>query len=228
MDAGLRRAWTEVITSADYERHMASIGQAQAAAALTRQIVQSAGLPSGARVVIAGAGTGQMLDHLDAALLRPFRLTCTDLNRSFLSCLEERLVRYGLTAAVFEDDFEQTAIEPAPDLLLACLLLEHIDWRRGVDRMTGLRPGASGIIIQENPPGMTSAVTPGRVLPDSIAKAVEFAHPSLVPYDELLAAFEARGYRCAGRWAEEVADGKRLSAILFTETARPAAGLRSS
>jgi hypothetical protein len=37
----------------------------------------------------------------------------------------------GLNATVLEDDIERLALEPAPDLLLAALLLEHIDWRKG-------------------------------------------------------------------------------------------------
>ena len=151
MDPSLRFAWTQVVTGEDYEEHMAGIGQAQAAAALTRQIIQSAKPPEGGRVVIAGAGTGQMLDFLDPALFRPFRMTCTDLNRSFLDRLEERLIRRGLSATVLQDDIEHTELEPGPDLLLATLLLEHIDWRRGVEVFAELRPAKCGIVIQENP-----------------------------------------------------------------------------
>src|SRR5215813_4964496 len=219
MDSSLRLAWTQIITVQDYEEHMAGIGQAQAAAALSRQILQSAEPPDGGRVVIAGAGTGQMLDFLDAALFRPFRLTLTDLNRSFLARLQERLVKAGLSATVLEDDIEHTALESGPDLLLATLLLEHIDWRRGVEVFAGLRPATCGIIIQENPQGMTSAVTPGRHIPPSIAKAVEFAHPTLVPHDELLAAFEGHDYKCKASFAQVVADGKRLIAVLFLREA---------
>jgi hypothetical protein len=215
MTSGLRLAWTQIVTPDDYEEHMSGIGQAQAAAALTCQIIQSAEPPDGGRVVIAGAGTGQMLDFLDPALLRPFRITCTDLNRSFLARLEERLVRYGLSATILEDDIEHTVLEPGPDLLLATLLLEHTDWRRVVDVFAELRPAACGIVIQENPPGMTSAVTPGRPIPPSLAKAVEIAHATLVPQDELRAAFDAHSYHCKASYAREVADGKRLIATLF-------------
>jgi hypothetical protein len=215
MDPALRHAWTQIVTAGDYEEHMAAVGQAQAAAALTRQIIQRAEPPDGASIYIVGAGTGQLLDFLPAALLRPFRLTCTDLNPSFLARLEERLVRHGLRATVLEDDIERTALEPGPDLLLATLLLEHIDWRRGVEAFAGLRPAACGVIIQENPPGMTTAVTPGRRIPPSITKAVETAHPTLVPIDLLIAAFKARGYQLKETCAQEVADGKRLIATLF-------------
>jgi len=215
MDANLRLAWTQIVTADDYEQHMAGIGQAQAAATLNRQIIEAAKPPDGSHVVIAGAGTGQMFDFLDPALFRSFRLTCTDLNRSFLARLEERLAEHALRATILVDDIEQTALEPGPALLLATLLLEHIDWRRGVEVFAELRPTACGIIIQENPQGMTSAVTPGRSTPPSVAKAVETAHAKLVPLDELLAAFEERGYQRQVSYAEHAADGKRLIAVLF-------------
>jgi len=218
MDSGLQLAWTQIITPEDYEAHMAAIGQAQAAAALTREIIQFTEPPDGGRLAIVGAGTGQMLDFLEPSLLRPFHITCTDLNPSFLARLKERLAEQGLTALVFEDNIEHTALEPEPDLLLATLLLEHIDWRLGVESFAALRPAACGIIIQQNPPGMISAVTPNRRVPPSIAKAVEIAHPTLVPQEELLAAFDALGYTSQARWARNVADGKRLIALLFVRT----------
>jgi hypothetical protein len=84
MDDALRRAWTRIVTPEDYEEHMARIGQAQAGADLTRYLIGSACLAHGARIVIAGAGTGQALDFLDPALLQPFRLTFTDLSARFL------------------------------------------------------------------------------------------------------------------------------------------------
>lgn len=216
MDSALRRAWTEVVTPADYDQHMANIGQAQAAAELTRWFVESAAPPPGARVVIPGAGTGQMLDFLDPAVLRPYRLTFADLNPGFLETLRARLEARGLGAETLEDDIERTALASEPALLIATLLLEHIDWRGGVESFTGLRPRACGIVIQENPPGMTSAVTPGRVVPASIAKAMETAHATLVPRGELVAAMAARDYVVSAESAREVADGKRLTALLFT------------
>lgn len=218
MDSGLQLAWTQIITAEDYEAHMAAIGQAQAAAALTREIIQSAGSPDGGRIAIVGAGTGQMLDFLDPSLFRPFRITCTDLNPSFLARLKERLAQHGLTALVFEDNIESTSIEPKPELLLATLVLEHIDWRLGVECFAALRPAACGVIIQQNPPGMTSAVTPNRRVPPSIAKAVEIAHAALVPQEELVAAFDALGYTPKDRWTRDVADGKQLIAFLFLRT----------
>lgn len=215
MDSELRRAWTEVVTADDYEAHMAAIGQAQAGAELTRWLIESAAPRAGGRIVIAGAGTGQMLDYLDAEVLRPYRLTCSDLNPSFLARLRQRLASHGLEAETVEDDIEQTCLAAQPDMLLATLLLEHVDWRKGVAALAGLQPRACGIVVQENPPEMASAVTPGRRLPASIAKAVETAHPTLVPRGELVAAMAELGYRCRATEVREVADGKRLVGLLF-------------
>jgi hypothetical protein len=218
MDPELRRAWTEIVTAEDYEAHMASIGQAQAAAELARHLIQSASPRPGSRIAIAGAGTGQMFDFLDPAVFRPHRLTCADLNPVFLARLRERLERHGLEAEILEDDIERTALAPGPDLLLAVLLLEHIDWLRGVEAFVRLRPRTCGIVLQENPPNMSAAVTPGRQLPPSMAKAVETAHPTLVRRDDLIAAMTARGYRWRETEVREVADSKRLVGLLFDGT----------
>jgi len=73
MDPSLRQAWTEIVTADDYEEHMASIGQAQAAAELTKHLIRSASLTAGGRITIAGAGTGQMFDFLAPAIFCPYR-----------------------------------------------------------------------------------------------------------------------------------------------------------
>ena len=215
MDPALRRAWTEIVSADDYEAHMAAIGQAQAAADLTRHLIQAAALRPGSRIAIAGAGTGQMFDFLNPAVFRPYRLTCTDLNPAFLARLRERLASYGVEAETVVDDIEQTALPPGPDLLLATLLLEQIDWCCGIEAFAGRNSAACGIILQENPPDMTTAVTPGRRLPPSMAKAVEGAYPILVPRDGLIAAMAAHGYTHRESAVRAVADGKRLVGLLF-------------
>jgi hypothetical protein len=217
MDLGLRRAWSEIVTAEDYEAHMAGIGQAQAAAELTTCMIGAASLAPGSRLTIAGAGTGQMFDFLDPALFSSCFLTCSDLNLAFLAHLRRRLSAHGLRAEILEDDFEETALAPYPDLLLATLLLEHIDWRRGVGSIAHLRPCACAIILQENPPGMAAAVTPGRVLPPSLAQAVEIGHPVLVPKDEFIAAMAGNAYTLAEQISRNVADGKRLAGLFFRQ-----------
>ena len=215
MEPGLRRAWTEIVQAEDYEQHMAAVGQAQAAAGLTAWLMESAGLPQGCRITIAGAGTGQLFDFLAPSVFAPYQLTCSDLNPAFLSKLGQRLEGHGLDARLVEDDIERTTLAPGMDLLLATLLLEHIDWRRGVKAFASLGPRFCGIILQENPPGMTSAVTPGRVVPPSLVAAMEIGHATLVPREELIEAMAAEGYHCRATEFREVADGKRLAALLF-------------
>jgi SAM-dependent methyltransferase len=219
MDPELRRAWTQIVTADHYERHMAAIGQAQAAAELMAWMIAKADLPEGASVTVVGAGTGQMFDYLDARILRPYRLTLADLNPDYLAKLRTRLERAGLGAEVVEDDFEQTRLPAEADLVTATLLLEHIEWRRGVDAFASLRPRGCGVVIQENPPEFSSAVTPGRVLPPSLAKAVETAHAILVPRGELVAAMAERGFVLRASEERGVADGKRLAALLFDRAA---------
>ncbi|MGH9653644.1 MAG: class I SAM-dependent methyltransferase, partial [Bryobacteraceae bacterium] len=202
-------------TGEDYDEHMATVGQAQAAAALTAELIRDAELPAGSRLVVAGAGTGHMFDFLSPDLFQPFELICTDLNPNFLARLRGRLLKQDIRAFIFADDIERTALPEGPDFLLAVLLLEQIDWRKGVEAITALRPAACGIVIQENPAGMASAVTPGRAIPASMAAAFEEAQPKLVPGGELLSAFDVRGYRCTGIRTREVADGKRLVSMLL-------------
>jgi SAM-dependent methyltransferase len=213
VETSLHRAWTEIITGDDLDQHLAAVGQAQAGAELAAWMLRSAAPPAGGRVVVAGAGTGQMLDFLNADLLRPYDLTFTDLNPAFLKRLMERLKEHRLSASVLEDDIEQTAIEPAPDLLMVTLLLEHIDWRRGVESIAALGPAACGIVIQENPSGIP--IMPSRGFPPSLAEAFATAHFTLVPRQELIALFAARGYACPDTWTRDVADGKKLAGMLF-------------
>jgi len=215
METGLRRAWVEVVTPEDYEAHMAAVGQAQAAAKLTRELLGRAALPEGSRLTIVGAGTGQMLELLGPEPFRPFRLMFTDLSPAFLRVLEQRLTKLRLEASVLVDDLEQTRLLPEPEFLLASLVLEQLDWREGVRALVGLRPRFCGVVLQENPPGMTSAVTPGRELPPSLTEAMAFAHPKLVPQDELIAAMDEGGFRCTFRDAVEVADRKQIIGLLF-------------
>jgi SAM-dependent methyltransferase len=213
MDPELRRAWTEIVTADDYERHMAAVGQAQAGAELMAWMLRAAG--EGGRVTVVGAGTGQMFDLLDPAVFRPYRLTFADLNPRYLDRLRERLERHGLTAEVVEDDIEETRLAPGADLLAATLLLEHIDWRRGVEALASLAPRLCGVVVQENPPEFQSAVTPGRTLPPSIAKAVETAHAMLVPREELVATMRTHGFGLRACEWRDVADKKRLAGLLF-------------
>src|SRR5258706_8764724 len=83
----LREAWSKIVTADDYEGHMAEVGQAQANAELVRDLICDLAPPQGAKVLFAGAGTGQMFDYIDGTLFAPFDMTFTDINESFLAHL---------------------------------------------------------------------------------------------------------------------------------------------
>jgi hypothetical protein len=210
----LREAWCGCVTPDDYEQHMAAIGQAQANAALVREATRQ-WAPAGEAVLIAGAGTGQMLDYEGHEFLAPFDVTFSDINPLFLLCIEQRLARTQLTAwRTAADDLECTQLKGPFALVVIVLVFEHIDWRKGVESIARLAPVRCVIVIQENPPGMTSAVSPSRVPPGTM-KAIVEAGPILVDAEELIATMAARSYRQIERIRSEVADGKKMCAIVF-------------
>jgi len=203
------------VTPEDYDRHMEGIGQAHACADLVTWFLSCARLPKRSRVVVVGAGTGWLLDRVDAAWLRDLSFTFTDISPRFLDKLKERLRDHGFDAEVLEDDIEATALSPRMDLLIASLVLEHIDWRKGVASIAGLSPRLVGVVLQENPPGMTTSITPGRTLPPSIEAASQVALSGLVPRLDVLREFERWQYRCETESVRSVADEKRLIGCLF-------------
>src|SRR5438874_6565380 len=85
----LREAWTGV-SAADYDAHMAVVGQAEANAHLVRRLLTDHP-PPGPRLVFAGAGTGQMFDYVSPDFLRPFEVTFTDISAALLARLADRL-----------------------------------------------------------------------------------------------------------------------------------------
>jgi hypothetical protein len=70
----LREIWISQVEPDDYETHMAAIGQAQANARLVCDLFEAAGVAKGSRVLIAGAGTGQMFDYLPHGFFDGYRL----------------------------------------------------------------------------------------------------------------------------------------------------------
>ena len=214
----LRQAWSGRVTPDDYEQHMAAIGQAQANALLVREAIQRWAAP-GAAVLIAGAGTGQMLDYEGHEFLTPYDVTFSDINPEFLRCIEQRLARTPLTAwRTAADDLECTQLAGPFALVVIVLVLEHIDWPKGLESIARLAPERCVVVIQENPPGMTSAVSPSRILPGTMKVFVE-VKPVLIVAEELTAEMEIHSYRQIERVWSEVADGKKMSAIVFERTA---------
>jgi SAM-dependent methyltransferase len=215
MTEALRRAWTETVEPADYEAHMARNGQAAAMARLVEWALEETALDPGASIWIAGAGSGQMFDFLDPHRFAPFALTCTDLSERMLAALRQRVARLGLGVHVEVDDLENCAVEGLFDLSLATLVLEHVDWRRAVVAIGQRSRETQFYVVQENPPGMATAVTPGCIPPGTMRVFAEEARPHLLSFEELTQELGARDFILTASRREPVADGKQLRGLLF-------------
>ncbi len=144
----LREAWTRFVAAEDYEAHMAAIGQAQANASLVAELVAAAAPPPGSRILIAGAGTGQMFEHCAPELFRGCRLICSDINPAFLERLGARC-----ECQTVVDDIEDSRLEPGFSLVIVVLVLEHVEWRKALASLARLRPEYVLVVIQRNPEG---------------------------------------------------------------------------
>ncbi len=159
MHRRLRTVWTSTIRAADYDAHMQAVGQAQANAELVAALLGQRPPQPGSRILLAGAGTGQMFDYVSADILRPFATTFTDINFEYLDRLRERLARFpALRFDAVLDDIEQSQLPPGFSLIIAVLVLEHVDWQKAVASMCALSSGRVFIVLQENPPGLGTAM----------------------------------------------------------------------
>jgi hypothetical protein len=202
----LGRAWREHITIEDYERHMAAIGQAQANASLLEELFRDFAPRLGARLLFAGAGTGQCLDYLPANLLGRYRATFADINPGYLARLAERIG--GADIATVVDDIEMSQLSGPFDLALAVLVLEHVDWRKAVHSLAS-QAARVFVVIQQNPDSL---------VPRQLEGTLDILHsvsPVLVQSDALIAEFGARSFRLLRRSEREVQDGKVMLALDF-------------
>jgi hypothetical protein len=214
---GLRQAWLG-IEPADYEQHMAGIGQAQANASLMGEWLAT--LPAAETVLVAGAGTGQMFDYLPAAEARTERMVFTDLNPRFLAELRGRLAQCGqLANETVVDDIERSALTGPYPHAAATLVLEHVDWRRAISSFVQWGSRNVLLVIQENPTDVASAVTPGRTVPGTMNVFREQARPHLISEAELAEAMAALGFSLEQVSAKSVSDGKRMLGCWFTAEA---------
>ncbi len=211
MNDELKTVWSQQIEAADYDGHMAAVGQAQANAELVAELVlQRPPLP-GSKLLLAGAGTGQMFDYVSPAILAGFRVTFTDINPRFLERLTERL--HSASALLYEtttDDLEQSQLHEDFALAIAVLVLEHINWRRGVASLCRLAPRVF-IVMQENPPTFDQASRPLR---GSMA-ALQGLKKSLLNREELIQEFSANHFRLSHQAERAVLDAKKMVALEF-------------
>ena len=205
----IRDAWSTLVSAEDYEAHMAAIGQAQANAEHVRDFLALVEPPSGARLLIAGAGPGQMFDHLLPEVFQPYSAVFSDINPRFLTRLRERCP--GALCVV--DDIERTALAGPFYAVMETLMLEHVDWRKGLAALTALQAKYLYLVVQRNPPGMATAVSPSRTPPGTMRIFAQ-AQSFLLDLAELTAALNAAGYAIVSEHPRPVADGKTMLGLL--------------
>jgi hypothetical protein len=199
----LREAWAGHITPDDYERHMAATGQPQANADLLAELFRDYPPAPGARLLFAGAGTGQYFDYWVPSPLAAYACICTDINPPYLARLAARFPCETLV-----DDIEAPRVAGPFDLAIVILVLEHVDWRRAVSALCGL---ASRVftVTQENPPGLIARPPVGTL-------AVLQQHPPrLVERAALNGHFGRLGFTVTRTAVREVADGKKMVGLDF-------------
>ena len=211
----LKQAWQTIVTASDYDLHMSNVGQAQANAALTLELLQASVIPPDSSLKFAGAGTGQMFDFADFSLLNDFRVTFTDINADFLDQLSNRAQAKGLRG--FETLVEDVEIATPADTVVLVLVLEHVDWQKALRAMAGAQRFLT--ITQENPPEFSSAVTPGRVLPESLVRAMEGEKPTLLAEHELTEEMGNLGFTLSYQKRVDVPDGKVMRGAVWTRGA---------
>jgi hypothetical protein len=211
----LRDAWSRTITAEDYEAHMAAIGQAQANAALVAEYLQAQPPSRHASLLFAGAGTGQMFEYVSPEILLPFNATFTDINAGYLNRLRMRLARApGLRYSTVVDDLEQTTLSRQFDLVLAVLVLEHVEWRAALAVLCQLTERELFVVIQENPPNDTMALTAIREIPETM-RVFREVHPALIASADLQSEMRKHSFRRTYSAHKMVADGKKMLALGF-------------
>lgn len=216
MGNNLKKAWTEIVTASDLDQHLREAGQAEVNARLICRSLKKFPLPTGAKILMAGAGTGQFLDYADKDLLTRYALTFTDINEDFLLQIRRRLSGIpSLRATVERDDIEESQLIGPFDGIVAALLLEHIDWRQGTSAMIRLKPASMHLIVQRNEKE-GALVSRKRPLAPSIEEFAKKASPRLVPIPELTVFMGENGYRLLEEYSEAVPDGKAMVSLVFS------------
>jgi hypothetical protein len=214
MSRGLREAWESLIRPEDYDAHMAEAGQAQANAELVAEYFRRHPTEPEASILFLGAGTGQMFEYVDPSFLLPFRTTFTDINPLYLDRLRERLRGLESPHTTLVDDIEESQLREEFKVVVAVLVLEHVDWRRAVATMCRLAKERAFVVIQENPPTLATALTPDRRIAGSMVILREVL-PHLVARPEVEAQFRLHSLVPSYLAERLVADAKKMVGLGF-------------
>jgi len=212
----LREAWLTHIDPDDYEKHMAAAGQAQANASLLDEFFRDTPPPAGSRILLAGAGTGQIFDYMRAEVLALYDVIFADINPVYLARLTART--QTIQRKIVVDDVENPALRGPFDLIVAILVLEHVDWRRAVAGMCRRSEGCIFTVIQQTPEGQHPTAEPVGTM-----SILHELRPQAIDPGQLAAEFRLHGFSPHHSAARSVAGNKSMLALEFRWSPPPRA-----
>jgi hypothetical protein len=217
MDSGEKKGWTEVVTPEDLDIHMAVIGQAESNAKIILEMFSEFPLTDTSKLLVAGCGTCQMFDYFEPQKIGKVQFVFSDINPSFFEQVKKRLKKYSeIRYKLVVDDAESTKLNEKIDGILAVLLLEHIEWKKGINSFIKLNPKRMYLIIQEQN-DKKGFVTTGRKLQPSIEEFSKIANPKLVDEKELTEYLKKHNYEIAKIIKKEVPDNKLMVGLVFEQ-----------
>lgn len=215
MDENLRKAWTEVIIADELDEHLKELGQAKVNAELCKTMLEDVELCYNAKLLVQGCGTGQIFDFIPAEIFTIYRTVFADINTTYLKNLEDRLISKNITSIkVTYDDAENTSFTQNFNGILSVLLLEQIDWKKGIDNKIKLNPEVIYLIIQEQSFN-SSTVTINVKSRPSILKFAEMATPKIVPKNELEVYLKEYSYFKIKEYTIDVPNNKTMTGLIF-------------
>jgi trans-aconitate methyltransferase len=195
------------IPAADYEAHMAAVGQSAALRDLFARIYAQR---RPRRLAVLGCTTGSDLQQIDPIVTE--LAVGVDVNPAYLAAARTRLSPLGPTLRLIEGDVLSVAL-PAPfDLVHAALLLEYVDPLALFARMAAwLSPdGCCSVVTQEPMPHL-----PAVSASDYASLQLLAGHLTLRSADEVVVLAVRSGLRLLHRLPLDLPAGKRLVAALF-------------
>jgi SAM-dependent methyltransferase len=213
----LRDAWLHAVVPGDYDQHMERNGQAAANAALVADLLMRFPPSPEGRVLIAGAGTGQLL-ALAPRVFAELRLLCTDINPVFLDQLSATARSSGLASVkTAVDDIEDTRLQPGFDTIIVVLVLEHVDWRRALASLASLGARQMIVVIQQNPASSPAVLSASPTIAGTMRVFLQ-AQPALIPPAALVKEARKHQFVAVAEESADVADRKAMRAFVLSAT----------
>jgi hypothetical protein len=212
--ADTKKYWKEIVEPDDLDAHMLEVGQATINAQLIYKMFSEFPLKDGNTLYVPGCGTGQMFDFLKPSELGNVKFLFSDFKLEFLERLKQR-ISADLNARFIIDDVEESKVIEKVDAALIVLLLQHINWKRGLGNILATQPSKIFLIIQEQD-ATDGEINQTRVLRPSIKKFSEVAKSELVDRTELEKYLKGQGYSKKWMRVEAVPNTKRMVSLVFT------------